>query len=387
MPTTKSKTALLKSAILVMSFVQMGTNGMAPILAQIRTAFPEASDARVQYLMTFPSIFCMFFALSTTVTSRLMTKKTQALCGLAIVALTGVLACLFHRSLTILFFWAALLGVGCGLTAPIAPSLVSELFSGDEQRTLLGWQNSASNIGSMLMTFFGGFLALAGWNYGYLVYLLALPGIVLTLIGLPSGRRKAVRREAAAKPGRFRLVVWREIVTAIAFLMLYSAIPANLAMLVEERQLGSSALSGTLSTLFLLSGIVSGLLFGRISRRLRRFTLTCGVVLLSLGALLLGLSARVPLLALGCVIAGFSISMVMPACMGAASKLPGYEAVNTSLILGLAYVGIFIAPLITGVSASVTGSDAVSGRLLVIAAGALLLAGVTLVLRPGTYER
>ena len=96
---------------------------------------------------------------------------------------------------------------------------------------------------------------------------------------------------------------------------------------------------------------------------------------------------RLACLALGCVIAGFSISMVMPACMGAASKLPGYEAVNTSLILGLAYVGIFIAPLITGVSASVTGSDAVSGRLLVIAAGALLLAGVTLVLRPGTYER
>lgn len=40
MSTTQSRT--LKAAILTISFVQMGTNGIAPILAQIAEAFPGA---------------------------------------------------------------------------------------------------------------------------------------------------------------------------------------------------------------------------------------------------------------------------------------------------------------------------------------------------------
>ena len=381
---------LTKTAILTMSFVQMGTNGIAPILAQIAAAFPEASPSQVQFLMTFPSIFCMILALSTTVLTRLISKKLQALLGLVIVAAAGVLACCFHGSLGVLYLWAAVLGVGCGMVGPLAPALINELFTGDECRTMLGWQNSAANVGSMLMTFLGGILALAGWNFGYLVYLLAVPGFLFTCIGISS--RKQMPAERAPEQGsgpkpKFRLVVWREIIVAVLFLMLYSAVPANVAMLAEEKALGGTAVSGVLSALFLLGGIVSGLFYGPVAKRLGHLTAALGVLCLALGTLLLSLAGTLPLALAGCVLAGFSISLIMPSCMGAAVRLPGYETVNTSLILGFGYVGIFITPLLTTLAEALFASPLVAKRFLLIAILSVLFLVLTLILKPGRTEK
>ena len=38
----------------------------------------------------------------------------------------GVLACCFHGSLGILFLWAAVIGIGIGMVAPVAPALINE---------------------------------------------------------------------------------------------------------------------------------------------------------------------------------------------------------------------------------------------------------------------
>ena len=46
----------LKAAILTMSFIQMATNAVSSILANIATEFPDASVTTIQYLMTFPNL-------------------------------------------------------------------------------------------------------------------------------------------------------------------------------------------------------------------------------------------------------------------------------------------------------------------------------------------
>lgn len=44
----------IKAAILTMSFIQMATNAVSSVLADIAAEFPAASVSAVQYLMTFP---------------------------------------------------------------------------------------------------------------------------------------------------------------------------------------------------------------------------------------------------------------------------------------------------------------------------------------------
>ncbi|MBQ9030896.1 MAG: MFS transporter [Parasporobacterium sp.] len=381
----------LKSAILTMSLVQLGTNAVAPILADISAAFPGNSDTTIQFLMTFPILFTMILELASALLSERLPKKTLSVTGLVIVGAGGILAFCFHQSLTILFVWAAVIGIGLGLVAPIAPALINETFEGQEKQTMLSWQNSASTIGSMIMTFACGFLAAAGWNFGYLVYLICIPGILCTLFGLRSGAKQRNSRAdtgnpAAAKP-KFRLVIWREMVIACLFLMLYSAIPANIAMLVSQKGIGEASLSGILTTLFSLAGMLVGLVFGLISRVLRRFTNTAGAVLLAAGTLLMGSASSLAPMLIGCMLAGTSMSLIMPVCMGAASRLRGYETLNAALIMASTSVGIFITPLLTNLTEAVTGSALVATRFIVIGIIALLLAGITVLLKAGTGKR
>jgi len=377
---------LLKIAILTMSLVQLGTNGIGPILAQISGAFPEASDTTIQFLMTFPILFTMIFEILSALIADKLPKKVLTIAGLAVVGLGGVLAFCFHSSLTILFLWAAVIGIGLGMVAPVAPALINESFIGPEKQTMLGWQNSASTIGSMIMTFACGFLAAFGWHFGYLIYLIGIPGIILAFAGLKSeahevhtGRDQGAEKNA--ERGKFRLVIWREMVIAAFFLMLYSAIPANLSMLVAEKGAGDASEAGILTTLFSLAGMLIGLVFGLIIKALKKWTNTIGVVMLVIGVLILGWSNSFPLMIVGCMIAGTSMSMVMPVCMGAASKLAGYEILNSALIMGSTSVGIFITPLLTSLTAAVTGSNAVSYRFITLAIFGVILAIVTIGLR------
>ena len=377
---TKQK-ALLKTAIITMSFVQLGTNGIAPILAQIQAAFPEASAANVQFLMTFPSIFCLIFTMLCAFLADHLPKKTLAMSGLAIVAAAGVLACMFHGSLKILFLWAAVLGIGIGMVAPIAPALVNESFKGGERQTMLGWQNAASSAGSMIMTFLGGILAVAGWRFGYLVYLIGIPGIIFAMIGVKGGNRMNGADSGQQERGPFRFVVWKEMIITFVLLIVFSAVPANLAMLVAERSLGGTTVSGAMSTLFLCGGLICGIFFGKIAKALKGRTDLFGALMLALGAFLIGISSNVGVIYISCLIAGSSISLVMPTCMSAAGRLKGYETLNSSLLLGTSFVGVFVTPVLTSLTARITGSESVTYRFFMVTIVALILAVLTVVLK------
>lgn len=390
-----------------MSLVQMGTNGIAPILAQIAADFPSASDTQIQFLMTFPSIFCLIFTLVSALLSDRLPKKTLAVSGLSIICITGVAACSFHGSLIILYVWAAFLGIGIGMVAPLAPSLVNECFEGKEKQTMLGWQNSANNIGSMLMTLIGGFLARLGWNFGYLVYLLGIFGIIFSLIGIPGKQRNrlsagpmpegasdtvSVPKSIASSSnkavrGKFRIVILKEMLITALFLFIYAAAPANLAMLVSERGLGDTAYSGTISTMFLLGGMITGILFGWISSKLKRWTAMTGASILAIGACLIAVSHSTIPLVIGCLVAGASISMTLPVCMGSASRLKGYETLNSALILSSSFVGVFIAPFITNIASTITGSENTMYRFYTIAVIAVILAIITVIFKLGKEER
>lgn len=367
---------LFRAAILTMSLVQMGANGIAPILAQIGETFSAASPARIQFLMTFPTIFSLIFTMITAFVSDVIPKKKLVVAGLTVVGLGGVLAFCFHGSLAILFLWAAVIGIGIGMVAPVAPALINENFSGGDKQMMLGLQNSSSTAGGMLMSFIGGFLALAGWPFGYLVYLIGIPGLILAVIGLPRDIGTTSGKTEESPRGRFRLVIWKEMLITILLLTAFSSIPANISMLVEERSLGDTSVSGTVSTVFLLGGLVGGLLYGKIAPRLKRFTSTLGALLLAAGALVLALAGNVALVLIGCFFAGFA-TMVMPANLAAAGRLPGYETLNSALILSSSFIGAFITPVLTGIALAVSGSPSVTYRFYTTVAAALILAVLT----------
>ena len=79
------------------------------------------------------------------------------------------------------------------------------------------------------------------------------------------------------------------------------------------------------------------------------------------------------MLMLGCFVAGISITLVIPGCMGATSRLPGWETINSAVLLSSSYTAALLSPLMTRLTKLITSGDKVESRLYIAACGALLL--------------
>jgi len=373
MKTSYNRTGI-KAAILTMSFIQMATNAIAPSLANIIENFPENSVTSVQYLMTFPNLLAVIMSVITGKIAARYSKKVLEVTGLLLGCMSGIGSFFFHSSLTLLYVWAGMLGIGIGLVVPIATSLISDYYSGEEQGKLLGYQTSAANIGSMLMTFFGGILAVFAWHYNYLVYLFAIPGLVLSLLFIPKENIsvKSEEKESNIQIPRF---AWLYFFVAAIFMLLFYMGPTNLSILVKEQQIGSAITAGNATTLLLLGGSAMGLVFGRISAKIGKNTIPMGFLFLFIGYIMIYSANQAFLLYLGSFFVGTSNTLVLPQCMGQMiTENKKQSTFLLSVVFAVANIGTFLAPALTGIATMIMGNNLASSRFLFTAITSFLLA-------------
>ena len=398
----KKRKNLIKITILTLSLVQMATNGLSPAMADIAQTFSDASVSKVQLLMTLPGIFVVILSLTAAWLTTRFSKKMLIGTGSLCVCLSGILGFLFHQKLGIMFIWSALLGIGMGLVSALTASMISDFFEGKEKAALMGMQTGAGNVGAMLMTAIGGMLTMISWEYNYLVFLIGLPGLILLLCVIPSGRNlhgKGLKhtniKEAADKvrgttskttQTHLRNVfqsskVWLYAAMAFVFLFLFNVLPTNLAMYVAEAKLGTAAVSGWAAAALLFGGTVMSVFFGKITGVIGTKTVPVGFILLAIGAALLNFSGNLVTLFAGCFIAGTSISMVMPQCMLQASMSgkPEQIAMSTAIVMAASNLGTFLTPVITNLAAAISGSGAVYFRYVTSITLAVVGAGIIFV--------
>ena len=374
----------IKVTILAMSLLQMATNAVASVLAQIASDL-QVSDSAAQYLMTFPCLIFMIMSFVTPKLATILSKKKLALTGLILSGAAGILSFLFHGSIVPLFIWDALLGFGIGLTVPVANALIIDYYEGEERASLLGWQTSAANIGSMAMTFVGGYLALLGWHFVYFVYLLAIPGIICILLFLPRKNVEALAPETAENTKKaagkgIPKTAYLYFLIAFLYMLMFYVGPTNLAMVVQERQIGSTAMAGNAATVLLLGGVVMGLFFGKVAARIGRMTIPVGFLMLVIGFLSIYFVNNVAVLFLGAFLIGTSNTLILPQCMGSVTtEDKGQSSINMGICLGLANLGIFAAPIVTGISAAVMGNSLSTSRFLFAGIVSLILAVLSLI--------
>lgn len=375
---------LIIAAILAVSVMQMGANGISPILADLAEAFPQASDSVIQFLMTFPGLMVIVFGLIAGVASQYVPKKWLSVAGSALFVLGGVLAWLFHGSLAILYVWAAMIGAGIGLAVPVNMGMVTELLAPEHQATVMGWSSGVAHIGSMLMTFVGGYLALIHWSYGYLVYLIAVPAVILSLIAYPNTISTGEKKEEAPAEGKKKVGILTLIkqpallatgLTAFCSSLLFNTTPSNLSMQVAELGVGTSAQAGTGVSLMLLSGAISCMFYGKLSKKIGNYILTLDFVMMGIGQLICALAPNIWMIYLGCLIAGCSHGNNMAHCLMLGSKYAmGNSSLSASIVTSLSNLGAFCAPVLTMLAALISGGSAIAPRFRLSGCLALIVA-------------
>lgn len=370
------------TAIYAVGFLQMGGIGISPVLAELSKAFPQYSTTAIQFVSSIPGIFVV---LTNPVTgwlcARFPKKYTTAFgCGLAV--LFALLASRLNSSLPQIYLWAALLGVGTSLASTVSLAIVNEMFEPEECVRIFGVRACFSSVGAMLMTFVGGRLVGINWRYGFLVYLIMLPGMLLSLLCFPKNTKLAKSNETiGTEPFSIKKLVF-PCFAGLVVSMLYSTAMVNVAMLVAENGFvapeKNAAMTGTLSTVFLAVGGVMGLAVDKITRKIGLHCMTLAFIGLCIGYVGIFLSGSYAMLIVSALFCGGAITLVMPHAQILSSEAGGSrQELGLSIGQMFANSGNIVAPLITNLSAAVFGTAVVRYRFLMAAILAFVAMAVT----------
>ena len=383
----RNNKVLWRITLMCTASLQMAAIGMSPMLSSMAKAFPEASTQTIQFVMTLPALVVAVMGFVFASLSNRIPNNILAGLGGLLGVLAGIGACFFHPSVGVLCFWSVIIGAANGLTGNGQSNLVNKLFTKAEKPGVLGFQTFAASLAAMLMTFVGGILVDVQWNLGYLVYLIALPGMIGCFLFLPNiikphPRTLEEREEEENAPDGSRVQIKAlilPILCAVVVNLIWNICTTNMSMFVDEQGLGTAAQAGTAMTVILIVGASAGALFGLLFKRLRYRLVVIGFLLLAAGYTLIFFTKAYWVLILDCVLFGGAMASVMSCITMRIFEVSGKNAAMPLAFMGLGSCGgTLLAPLMTGVSAGIFGSPLAKYRYLLGAILAFLSAAVTI---------
>lgn len=308
-PVVKNR-ALMSLAILFVSALEMGGMGLQPALADIAASFPDIPVVWMQEMSNWPGFAMLLGCAISTLLATKISKKVLCQIGVGFVVAYALLGYFFHSSFICLMMWQTVLGLGFGFLMPTSNGIIAENYDEEGRSKLMGIQDLFTNGGGMYLTLVGGVLASIHWNYTYLSFLYALIPFILGIVYFPDDKPA----EAKGEKNHLKVapITWLYGIIIFVFINSYGVMGANISFIITERGFGSAALTGTAMAIFLVGGMVGGLLFNPVERKLHKYVLCCGFIALVIGFLVIYFAPSLVVVFIGAFIVGTSIGFEMP---------------------------------------------------------------------------
>lgn len=333
---------------------------VSPILGQLSTIFPKATELDIQMLTSLPSLLIIPFVL---LAGKLAEKRDfirLLRVGLWMFATSGLLY-LFSSKMWQLMAVSALLGIGSGLIIPLSTGLTSRYFTGTYRVKQFGYSSAITNVTLVVATAVTGYLAEVNWHLPFIVYLLPLVSLALCIYLKNSDSQpspadaQATAASAAgpapAIPGKYGIHV-RHL---LQLMMLYGLITYvvlvvtfNLPFLMEAHHF-SSGNSGLMISLFFLAIMAPGFFLGHIVRFLGRDTKFYSLLSIAAGLLLIWISPKEWLIIPGCILVGLGYGVIQPLIYDKTvdTAVPAKTTLALAFVMVMNYLAILLSPFIT----------------------------------------
>ena len=141
------------------------------------------------------------------------------------------------------------------------------------------------------------------------------------------------KEESRKEKDRMNPKVFMYGIFIFIFIATYGVFNNNMSFLIESRGIGDAATSGTVTALFLVGGVLGGLIFGPLNKKLNDYMYCVGFGFLVIGYLLVYAANGLPILFLGAVISGMSISQCMPQSLLGATNCSKVAAVTAACMV------------------------------------------------------
>lgn len=333
---------------------------VSPILGELSTIFPHATELDIQMLTSLPSLLIIPFVL---LAGKLAEKRDfirLLRVGLWLFAASGVLY-LFSSRMWQLMAVSALLGIGAGLIIPLSTGLISRYFTGEYRVRQFGYSSAITNMTLVVATAVTGYLAEVHWRLPFAVYLLPLISLVLSAYLKKDAASVTIKQAAAIIPpiqstpvisGKYGIHI-RHLVQLMLFYGLVTyvvlAVTFNLPFLMEAHHF-SSGNSGLMISLFFLAIMAPGFMLDSLVKLLGNKTKLYSLLAIAIGLLLIWISPTEWLIVPGCILVGLGYGIIQPLIYDKTvdTAIPQKTTLALAFVMVMNYLAILLSPFITG---------------------------------------
>lgn len=332
---------------------------VSPILGELSTIFPHATELDIQMLTSLPSLLIIPFVL---LAGKLAEKRDfirLLRVGLWLFAASGVLY-LFSSRMWQLMAVSALLGIGAGLIIPLSTGLISRYFTGEYRVRQFGYSSAITNMTLVVATAVTGYLAEVHWRLPFAVYLLPLISLVLSAYLKKDTASVTIKQAAAIIPpiqstpvisGKYGIHI-RHLVQLMLFYGLVTyvvlAVTFNLPFLMEAHHF-SSGNSGLMISLFFLAIMAPGFMLDNLVKLLGNKTKLYSLLAIAAGLLLIWISPTEWLIVPGCILVGLGYGIIQPLIYDKTvdTATPQKTTLALAFVMVMNYLAILLSPFIT----------------------------------------
>lgn len=375
---------VIAAGLLVMSLTMACNSALAPILAEVGKFFPDAGDSAIQIVLTLINLTTLPAMILEPMLEPRITKRDIAIIGTALMLIGGLMPQVLNSQLWMLYAASVVIGIGLSFVVVTSSSLISDYFTGLDKSRVMGFQSIFVSIGGTIIAKGSGLLtAMAGWKRGYLVFLIALPIIIIILLTVPKGETtpQAKKGESSGISGSMIYFGALCLITGI-FVATFNT---NIAMYIDRKGIGDASTAGTVASIMQVVGIIGGLILGFVVKTFKRFTIGASILVMAAGTALVGLTTSFPMICVGAVLVGIGFAIRNPGAVTfGANMVPAAQASLAIAIISATYnVGNFISAYIVNPLANMLGED-IANRFIISAAALAVIGIVACVKAPTT---
>ena len=330
----------------VSAIVSLPGLAISPILDDMQSIFPHASELEVQMLESLPSLMIIPFMLLAGRWAVRGNKMTLLVAGTAIFLLSGVW-CTTSYTLVELIVASTLVGVGAGMIIPLSTGLVVDYFTGDKRVKQLGISSAVNNLTLVVATSAVGYLADVEWHLAFVVYLLP----VVTLLLIPALSR--TKPEPEPKSGAQNRQTTLNVRMIVGLVLFYFAITyTSLIVTYNTSYVATlagmhSSEAGVVISLFFLAIMAPGFMLNRIIAIFGKAVNLWSLIAMCLGLLLMSLPHPTAVtLTIGAILTGLGYGVMQPIIYdkAATNAPPHLSTLALAIVMTTNYLAILVAP-------------------------------------------
>ena len=325
---------------------------VAPLLGDLNSVFPHASDLSIQMLNFIPSLLCIPFILFGGQLAAKYNNLMLLYIGNIVFFASGLLM-LFSTELWQLILLSALLGAGSGIMLPLSQGFIGQLFYGKARTKQFGISLTITNVVLIGTNLFVGYMGETNWKLPFCVYLTPIVPLFLipflkkyVLVHPPKevkGQPKINQYKNINIPVMIRYCLY---IGLLQFLTMVLSI--DMGFLVEEFH-EKSGIAGDIISIGMLSIALAGLCVGFFVKILKKGILELCVLAIALGFTLITYAPNLWIVTIGLVFGMFFYGICNPYATDKASKAAmGPAAITITMMWVLLVVNIVsvVAPFI-----------------------------------------